>query len=416
MKTSFNYTKFCVFLFSCASLLQCSGSSSSASNLAACQKVSNATPVATPQATPGAATGTTATAPVGREYFNIIPDQHAAEYFIGLSIGGQNVSVVADTGSSNLILTEGYSPGATATNVGRSFPVAYGSGNGIATEYSDQTKISCDTIPSSATFGVLTQNNNLPNILGLGYASLASPPDAPLVPFFDQIVKERTGIGNIFTMTLCGAKSGSTVLLGSTDARVTGQINYVPVIKQGYYVVKAMNAQVVGWALQGSSWVSSPGTTTNIGEFPSDAGAGSGLVTIVDSGTTLNILPYSIFESAAAIMRAVNDAKGLLIPDSYWIDEPGKNHMLLSLSADQIAAFPIIQIVLSDVAGNPLPLSMAPSTYFKELGFGSGNRIFGFAHAQGLNILGQVFMENFSVQFDKTNNRVGFGPNTAICQ
>src|SRR5688572_21571593 len=38
------------------------------------------------------------------QFFQVVPDQSAGEYFIELVVGGKNVFVVADTGSSNVII------------------------------------------------------------------------------------------------------------------------------------------------------------------------------------------------------------------------------------------------------------------------------------------------------------------------
>ena len=55
-----------------------------------------------------------------------------------------------------------------------------------------------------------------------------------------------------------------------------------------------------------------------------------------------------------------------------------------------------------------IDLEMKPQSYFRK---GSGGVYFGIrAHHGALAILGQVFMENFDVVFDRANKRIGFAP------
>ncbi len=69
--------------------------------------------------------------------------------------------------------------------------------------------------------------------------------------------------------------------------------------------------------------------------------------------------------------------------------------------------FPPIQIVVDQVG----PLTMKPTTYLvTQTSNGQDYRCMGIVDGGNANgvILGDVFMENYEVVFDITNNRVGF--------
>lgn len=363
----------------------------------------------------------------GREYFQLVPDQHAAQYFLPLKVGGQDIPVVADTGSSNLILQgperlcgscslPAYNPTPGAIDLVKGFSLAYGSGRGTVAEYEDVTSFSGDEPPIPYRFGILTQNVNLPNILGLAYHSIAKPTDEALQPFFDQLLKARAGkLHNIFSMLLCGRLNGSTVIIGNSDKRIQpSSIAYVPIVQETYYVVDARFIKVLGWSKSGNEWQVSTDVAGHVGDFPAFVpDVKGGPVTIVDSGSTMNILPPEIVDNAVALMKKVVTTKGLTIDQRFWTAKVTSDYYALPIAPEVIAQFPTFLVVVRGEGGKLVELALAPETYFKEVE--PGTRTFSFRRSRGLSILGQVFMENHYVEFDRENKRIGFAPNASLC-
>jgi len=359
--------------------------------------------------------------------YDEVPDQRAAEYYIDLEIGNQVFSVIADTGSANLIIfgdatlcpncnaTQGYTPSASATNLQEPFKVSYGSGSGMATRFQDKTSLTCDTSPQLATFAVVTSQQDLTSILGLAYAPLAEPTDNPITPFFDQLMQNHQGsLNNVFSMLLCGHLNGSTITLGDADSRIDrSTIQFTPIIKELYYSINAKNIQVLDWALSNGNWMPSPGAVTIIGALPT-AGSSGGVQTIVDSGTTMNLFPPQIVDSVRALMEAVSTNNNLNIPTGFWVSDPTDTSTYsLALADSVISQLPTFQITVAGDNGD-IPLNMPPQVYLKVTS-DKTMRIFSFRKTTSLTILGQAFMENFYIEFDRGNKRLGFAPNTGLC-
>lgn len=336
-----------------------------------------------------------------------------AEYELTLEFGGPGgakINAVADTGSSNLIVQgagcsgckgTAYKPGPNAISSGQTFPVFYGSGNGSVAEYRDLVGLVCsDGFPY--TFGVMSQSNNLPNILGLAYASIAQPSAEPLPTFFDLLVKDHH-IADLFSMTLCGTRSGSQIILGDNNHLVDQtELNFAPILEESYYVLPFKSMRVKG-------------ATTSLGIFPDYRTTKTR--TILDSGTTLNLVPRQIFEAIVVAMNKVNNSKGLGIPSMFFKTEnPAQADFTMEIEESAIAQFPILEVEVESVAGPSFWLEIPPQVYFKDLG--SNNRIFGFRPSTGnpAFIFGQVLMENNYTVFDRDDKRVGFGPLTGLCK
>ncbi|MDA0712644.1 MAG: pepsin-like aspartyl protease, partial [bacterium] len=103
----------------------------------------------------------------------------AATYQISLKIGNdQQIDVVADTGSSDLVFSsEYYTPTITSKNLNQSLSLSYGSCNGKAKLYSDNIGLSCGEEVAGEKFALLTGSSgsdSCPNIMGLAYKNLTS--------------------------------------------------------------------------------------------------------------------------------------------------------------------------------------------------------------------------------------------------
>lgn len=321
------------------------------------------------------------------------------EYTTEIQIGTppQTFEVVMDSGSSNLIVLgdptlcdncsheagNQYSPSSSSTSqaTNRDYTIQYGSGSLDATEYTDAVGLPGQ--PSfSYTFGVMTHDANVPNILGLAYQSLAEPQGSPLTPWFDALVSQ-TGIANEFSMLLCGAEKGGRLELGGHSVEPTA---WMDVAEQAWYVVKPDSLQVKGGAVLGSF---------------------AGVQTIVDSGTTELVVPQKMLNGIVeAVANAANAAKlafGTLQGGGYALEAtPG-----------DLSALPTFQVVAGENT-----FDIAPSTYLKPVEQEKGETVYMLAvSAQNQGILGQVFMENFYTVFDRESqpNRVGFAPVGTLC-
>lgn len=363
--------------------------------------------------------------PRDQTYFQVIPDQHAGEYHIELNIGGQHVLTVVDTGSSNLIVRKQDITTKNDHFLQQSFSISYGSGNGLAQKYQDTVGLSCGGRDVQYTFGVLEHNNNLPPIFGLAYPSIAQPgsPQMPLTPLFDQMLREHPGaLTDIFGILFCGHKSGDAVVLGGPLPGVNqGDLTYVPILHQSYYVVDARYMQVLDYRQVKGKWEEHKGATTPIGDFqrfnPSEnLGRGGGIQTIIDSGTTMNVFPPEIYRTAINILKSVNESKRLGIPNGFWEAKAGSEEYSIAVSAEAIRQLPKFQIVVLGMNGELVTLDLEPDTYLKQLS--AGERTSSFRKTDSINILGQAFMEGYYVEHDRVSepNRLGFLKNTNLCR
>lgn len=373
----------------------------------------------------------------GDEYINARPAQNPSLYYVGLEIGspGQNQILVADTGSSDLVLAGDksicasceskttYTPGASAKDLDRrTLTIEYGSGGGVMDAYSDQVKLACtEENPSEISFGVMTSAKNLKNgILGLAYAPLSRVGAESGQVFFDELVKNNQGkLNDVFTMTLCGANAGSSIVFGNYDSRVpTSSLKRTPIVEESHYVVDAKKLLVRGWTNAQGAWVEDASAKGSLGDFTAfDSQTHSGIRTIVDSGTTMIYFTPEVVRQARALMRAASAKLRTGIPDGFWEATPQSADYAINIDAGLIDKFPTLVVQMAGAEGADLELEMAPSTYFKS--WDLGKRVFSFREVGGLDntqILGQVFMENHHVAFERHRKQIGFAPNLAICQ
>ena len=307
-------------------------------------------------------------------------------YTLELEVGdpAQTFHVVVDSGSANLILlgdsslcdncssipnqkTYDPSKSSTATLHDTEFSIHYGSGELKAREVTDRLTLG-SFAPREVTFGVMTHQANIQNILGLAYEAVAQPRSKPLEPFFDGLVS-ASGIPNAFAMTLCEG-SGSQITFGASDP---GMAHYLPITEEKWYVVDGKRIEVNGQSL---------GTI----DIP----------TVVDSGTTELMVPSALHEQILKALQPTAQKHGLDLSATF-----------VATTSKVIADFPSLQIVVSDSDGQPLSLEIPPQNYFKPAGPS------GFLFYVGINdqemLLGQVFMKGYDVLFDRANRRIGLG-------
>ncbi|MES2503331.1 MAG: pepsin-like aspartyl protease [Myxococcota bacterium] len=323
-----------------------------------------------------------------------------SEYHVSLEVNGTPVIAIADTGSSNLDLASGQNFTPSGQSIG-TYSIMYGAGgNNTIDGYHGTVGLNClnQTAIKPVLYGYIqpgsAQNEN---ILGLAYRGKELYPAGypPEHAFFGQLVnqtaKTSTPILDEFAMLLCGVNNAnSKINFGGTSSAFQGTFVYTPTIDPSYYVINTPTVSING---------------NSMGSFDST------MATIVDSGTTLNLVPNAVLCAIVAQIESKGGA-GITGIDCKNNSKPtgtGKNISCPENSA--LANLPDVDIAI----GNPsTTLSIKPSTYFKKLD--NGQCFFGFGSnaGVGLNILGQVTMENYYVHFDRKNTRIGFGSN-AMC-
>ncbi|MEM8960345.1 MAG: pepsin-like aspartic protease [Acidobacteriota bacterium] len=312
----------------------------------------------------------------------------AGQYTMKLEVGtpAKSFDVIMDSGSSNLILLgdasrcetcqdipgQTYDPDESSTSSlnGKSFSIRYGSGELKADEVEDVVAVP-GVEGFSYTFGVMTQEAGISNILGLAYQPLAQPNG--LLPTFFATLVDQAGIDNVFAMTLCGANKGGKIELGHTTTEPT---TYLPLAGETYYVVKPDHLALAS-------------TGETIGSFAS-------VLTVVDSGTTELIVPQAMFDGIVSAIETSGTE----------LDKRSDSEIVIKGRPDY-DSLPTFQVVAGDVS-----LDIAPETYVKKLGL---TEHFLAIAAQERGILGQVFIENHYTVFDRANKRMGFAPIAGLC-
>ena len=318
----------------------------------------------------------------------------AGAYTMAIQVGTppQTFEVVVDTGSSNLILLGDsslcdncaeevgqsvYSPSksSSAQLSDTEFTIHYGMGSLQAREVRD--KVSVGSLPPiEYTFAVMTHQAGIQNILGVAYAAVAQPTGKPLTPYFDGLV-HQTGIANEFSMLLC-TEGKSKITLGASDVQVS---QYIDLVEEKWYVISPQKMQVKGGK--------------RLGRFSTRA--------VVDSGTTNLLVSASMHGKILKALAPVAKKNGIDL-----------SHQLIRTTAEVIDQFPVFQIVAKNTEGEKITLDIAPGTYFREVG--SVGYTLGIAVTNTDKVLlGEVFMENYYVVFDRANKRIGLGSNEA-CQ
>lgn len=224
-------------------------------------------------------------------------------------------------------------------------------------------------------------------IMGFAYSSI-SEIKQPTV--FETLVN-ASKINNQFS--ICLTSSGGSLTLGGDGGYHTGSFVYADIIKQNYYTVYLNDVSVNG---------------NSIGVDPKFYNTFPG--SIVDSGTTLLILPSKAFsalnQTFQAMCKTVNlvgicstNGRGLF--DGACFD----------LTTSQLAAFPPISFSFKS-GSSTSSVSISPDTYLQQ-GFCLGKTKYALAIVAGGRvsaILGDTFMKNFETLFDVQNSRVGFAP------
>jgi len=334
---------------------------------------------------------------------------NASVYFAELMTGSDDFFVRAklDTGSSDLVISENdYLAGNDSRRGKRSYIFENQEAKSIAVNASDTFSLGC-AVDVVGRFNLTSAKLNTPNILGLAYGDPARlPHEANVEPFFDQLVKKK-GFDDVISLALCGPRGNSHVLLGGIDDNMDiGLSKFIPIIEKSSYVVPALTMRRAD-------------NKKFIAAFPSyDPKTKTGRKTILDSGTSFNLLPI---EMAAAMTKEVmlfaKENLGPIFPDGYFRHERStatKTARFPSLA--NIRQFPIFEINFHGSDGKSKSLELSPLHYFKEMDLDDPLvRTYAIRETDGEVILGQPFLENHYVVFDRSQGRVGFGNINVAC-
>jgi len=128
---------------------------------------------------------------------------------------------------------------------------------------------------------------------------------------------------------------------------------------------------------------------------------------IVDSGTTLLIVPYWVMNPIIAYMKSLCSKTPLV---GICGVQPGKglfDGACFPMTPAQVAMFPPMTFAFQGVSG----LSITPDDYLWQGTGVPGQYCMGIQQYANLGIImGDVFIQNYHVVFDQAQDMVGFGP------
>uniref|UniRef100_A0A8B9Z406 pepsin A n=1 Tax=Buteo japonicus TaxID=224669 RepID=A0A8B9Z406_9AVES len=307
------------------------------------------------------------------------------EYFGTISIGTppQEFTVIFDTGSSNLWVPSVYCSSLACSNHNRFNPadsstfvstnesvsIAYGTGSmtGVL-GYDTVTVAAIDVL--NQIFGLAETEpgdffyySPFDGILGLAFPSISS---SGATPVFDNMMSEGLVAKDLFSVYLSrdGSK-GSFVLFGGIDpSYTTNGITWIPLSAETYWQI-SMDSVSIGGETVACSY---------------------GCQAIVDTGTSLLAVPNSALSNLVNALGASSNG---------------------AISCSAVNTLPD---VVFQINGNAF--SVPPSAYVIEGGArmgGSGSMNIPTESGE-LWILGDVFIREYYVIFNRANNMVGLSP------
>lgn len=336
---------------------------------------------------------------------------NASVYYANIMTGSEDFFVKAkiDTGSSHLVINEGDYLSANDSRIGKK-PYIFKNPEtkSIAVNALDSFNLGCASHivgKFSLTSGALTT----PNILGLAFGDAQHlPHEAKIEPFFDQLVR-KNGFNNVISLALCGPTGNSHVLLGGIDDVMTiGIGKFIPIIEKSAYVVPALIMRRAD-------------NKKFLGAFPKyDPESKTGRRTILDSGTAFNMLPVDMAVAMTREVMAFAEDKNLnhLFPEGFFRTERSISTKVARFSSLlSIRQFPTFEISFYGVDGKTKSLELSPLYYFKQMDVNDPLvRTYATRDTGSDIILGQPFLENHYVVFDRNRGMVGFGNINVACQ
>uniref|UniRef100_A0A8C9WDU8 pepsin A n=1 Tax=Scleropages formosus TaxID=113540 RepID=A0A8C9WDU8_SCLFO len=303
-------------------------------------------------------------------------------YYGVISIGTppQSFQVLLDTGSSNLWVPSVYCSSPACSNHARfnpqqsstfevtneSLSIQYGTGSmtgvlGYDTVQVGGLYVTNQIFGLSETEATFMQYMQADGILGLAFPSISS---SGATPVFDNMMSEGLVSQNLFSVYLSSdSENGSLVIFGGIDSSYyTGNITWIPLSAETYWQI-TMDSMTIN------------GTTV---------ACSGGCQAVVDTGTSLIVGPSSDIQNLNSWVGASVDQYGDAV-----------------VSCNNIQSMPDVTFTLN---GNsfiiPASAYISQSNDECTTGFGDGGD-------SQLWILGDVFIREFYVIFNRGNNSVG---------
>lgn len=280
------------------------------------------------------------------------------------------------------------------------FQLNYGDGSFlVGYQYKDAVSLG-GYLASEVRFGAIKaespgfaeRKTAVDGILGLAYTDLDAAMGESL---FEEIVAD-TSCPDKFG--ICLGYSGGVLSLGSANARYNNaKMEYTPLVgKKAFYQVEIANMMVGGDDLFSDHTVYAQNRT------------------IVDSGTTLLILPQFIMDVLTAKLRSA--CVQILPEESKRLCYPGPTGVSMltggacsSVKLEYVKKFPDIQFQFSTGPDTVMTVALPADRYFMRQGNAYCFGITGDHNRMG-GILGDVFMQAVNTEFDRKNSRIGFAP------
>jgi len=326
---------------------------------------------------------------------------------VALGVPPQKFDMILDTGSTTLAVASSacgncgngaeYTPGSSAAKTSGTISTTYGDQSGWTADiYTDTVAIG--PVAVSLTFGAIKTSNQFfspqgcqtgtpsesRGIIGMGYPPLL---ESPSQSYIDTVIDSGLLDKGQFAIQMCDT-TGNLWLGGYDPKYIRGGFSYTPIVLETYYVVTLSDLRFDGASL---------GYTANAFGEP-----------IVDSGTSLFILPTNIYNTLVASITS-NSNFLQFFPSDFF--SSGNCYTLPSHSPDSInQALPTMDIILG-TGGQAIELTMtAVSSYIlKAVDGGTTYYCPGIAPTTDtLTIMGWSVMNQYTVLFDRDNSQVGF--------
>ncbi|KAG8430861.1 hypothetical protein GDO86_019847 [Hymenochirus boettgeri] len=291
----------------------------------------------------------------------------------------QNFTVIFDTGSSNLWVPSSsctsqacsnhnqFNPSESSTyqSTSETLSVQYGTGSMVGILGYDTVQVGSivDTqqmIGLSDTEASFFYNMPFDGILGLAYPNLAASSQTPV---FDNMWNQGLLPNELFSVYLSSNDAaGSYVDFGGIDSYYSQSLYYVPVSSQGYWQL-TMGSVVVG---------------SNV------VACSSGCEAIVDTGTSLLVGPSSDVSNIFSAIGATMNSNG-----EY------------AVPCNSISSLPTLSFTIGQYS-----YAVPPTAYIDQ----SYCTVNIQQSSSSLWILGDVFIRQYYVVFDRANNQIGLSP------
>lgn len=244
-------------------------------------------------------------------------------------------------------------------------------------------------------FSVFLGNKNIPNLLGLGYPDLANrPSDILQRPFMDQL--QKYGYPNIFALALCGNSKKNSIHMGGFNPKIG--LNHILKLEENSFSARILSVRMEH-------------DKKELGRFIN-------LKARFDVGSAFTILPSDVVKKMILEIQKSAQENGIDFPLEFYNTFKGAsiktykfNHLY------EMNRFPVFEIGFLGDDGQEKYLLLRPERYFKEMDVqDTFVRALGFRGSNdGDLILGQSFLENYYVLFDRGHGTVAFGKIEDIC-